>query len=166
MKLNTIPMAMYNRVVSTQATAKRSKRNGLIHCAWGQTAGYGRKGDRWVSPRGRGLYMSLAVFGVYKPSIFMRNILRIVRKHIRSYKTAKNLMIQGNDIYMDSKKLAGIIAEVQGDRTIIGIGINIRQHKLTTRFAHLEPDAGESSFSNIQYFLAQDIARDILLLYS
>ncbi len=87
-----------------------------------QTNGYGQKQRKWFSPEG-GLWFTEAIdVPLTEPvSLFMGIVLiNTIRKY------AKTAMLKWpNDIYIDNKKVAGILTQISKNRAIIGIGINV-----------------------------------------
>lgn len=97
-----------------------------------QNNGKGTKGRIWCSPKGKGLLFSMLL----KPSIKLEDInFLTILTSTALYRTFLNLGINTkikwpNDIYLDSKKLCGILTESKISNNkieyiIIGIGINI-----------------------------------------
>lgn len=99
-----------------------------------QTNGLGRKGNSFFSPEGTGIYMSILL----KPKLSFEDFLLITplsavccARSIESisYKEAKIKWV--NDIYVDNKKVCGILAQsILDDKNningcILGIGINV-----------------------------------------
>lgn len=97
-----------------------------------QSQGKGRKGRNWNSPKGKGLWFSLLL----KPYISLKelNFFPILIS-VALYNTFRDLEISTkikwpNDIYLDSKKLCGILTESKIinnniEYIVIGIGINV-----------------------------------------
>ncbi len=112
--------------------------NGTVVVAEKQTAGKGRLGRIWSSPKGTGLWFSILL----KPDISPNQIAGItlacglgVCKAIRKYTGLNALIKWPNDIIIGNKKICGILTEMkaQADRisyAIAGIGINVN----TTEF--------------------------------
>lgn len=174
-----IPCSHVNRIKSTQSYAKRRKEIGHIYVARGQGNAYGRKGDQWISPYNCGLYMSIRLPGIYEPEQFMTAMKEIVRSKCQKYTEYKLKTSPTNDVYYwdvpgvectdDTceiairRKLAGVIAEVHGGVTIVGIGINIQMHNTTARYGHLYTrKLASHEFESVLYHLSQSIAFDIL----
>lgn len=93
-----------------------------------QSAGVGRRGNTWVSKEG----MALFSFAVNEKNIFkenqMKTSLMMGISLLHSLKKIENLDYMfkwTNDIYLEGKKLSGILIEKVGEWFIIGIGINI-----------------------------------------
>ncbi|MBT4836351.1 MAG: biotin--[acetyl-CoA-carboxylase] ligase [Methylococcales bacterium] len=99
-----------------------------------QTKGRGRQGNTWVSPFGENIYLSISQ--LFKNKTYCFEALSLA---IGLWVTAalEKLNISGiqlkwpNDIYLNNKKLAGILVEIEQKKAnnwhvIIGIGLNIR----------------------------------------
>ena len=97
-----------------------------------QTKGKGTKGRSFYSPKG-GLYLSFA----FKPEYGLEDAMQItvktgeiVKDIIRKYSDDEPYIKPVNDIYIEGKKVAGILTEADTtgvgkfSRIIIGIGIN------------------------------------------
>ena len=135
--LNGAPceVEVFDIIDSTNLEAKRRaaslNKSPKLILAEQQTAGKGRMGRQFYSPRATGLYMSY----VYTPETdFSDNVtvtaaaaVAVVRAIERT--TQLNPQIKWvNDIYINGKKVCGILTEaVTGQKTaiIVGIGINI-----------------------------------------
>lgn len=94
-----------------------------------QSAGRGRRGNVWLSEEGAGLFsfmlkedkeISMEEYAKL-PIIIGYSILKAIEKILG----LKPLFKWTNDIYLNGKKLSGILVEKDGDNFIIGIGINI-----------------------------------------
>jgi len=126
------------RVVdSTNLVAMRDVQNGLadahLYLAEYQTAGKGRRGRQWVSPFARNLYFSL-VWNFSKGAAALEGLSLVVGLALQQALTSMGLsaieLKWPNDLLVDSKKLAGILLEMQGDasgecQVVIGVGINV-----------------------------------------
>lgn len=94
-----------------------------------QTAGVGRRGNVWVSNEGMAIF-SFVLKEVENISLeeYMRLPLIAGISVLSGLKKIENLDYKfkwTNDIYLDDKKLCGILVEKTKDFFIIGIGINI-----------------------------------------
>ena len=113
--------------------AMEGAEEGTVIIAEAQTKGKGRMGRAWVSPKGKGIYLSL----ILRPQLPPTDVAKLtllcavaccgaIRKE-----TGLNVTIKWpNDLLIDGKKFAGILtelnAEIQQVRFIVvGIGINI-----------------------------------------
>lgn len=97
-----------------------------------QTAGRGRRGRRWFSPFGVNFYYSM--YWRLKPSANVMGlslVIGIVVAELLRDQGAANVKVKWpNDIYIDGKKLAGILVELcgghrDGMHVVMGIGINL-----------------------------------------
>lgn len=122
-------------VDSTNSEAKRRAlevKDGTIILSEEQTAGRGRQGRSWLSPRGKGIWMSI----ILKPDLTAEKVPQITQ--IAAAALCLVLEKKGilgvevkwpNDILIDGKKLSGILTEMQSkgdsvDHVILGIGLN------------------------------------------
>ncbi len=101
-----------------------------------QTQGRGRGGNRWWSQDGSltfSLLVSLAQYGFPRSEQRLLSLITaaLVRETILSNVDIDGSRVQlkwPNDIYLDGKKVCGILLEqpgVPGDLTVIGIGLNV-----------------------------------------
>ncbi len=92
-----------------------------------QLSGRGRRGHRWHSPEG-GLYVSFGWRGMEPSRALLLNLIAPVS----IVNLLRRFGIEGciklpNDVLVSRRKIAGILVEVKGDRTVLGIGINVNQ---------------------------------------
>lgn len=139
-----IKIYIYDSIDSTNNEAKRllidNNSSKFIVAAENQTNGRGRFGREFYSPKGMGLYFSL----VLSPGENFNSVSGITSyaavcvADAISELTEKSPAIKWvNDIYIDGKKVCGILTEAVSDfesgnvsNIIIGIGINIKACKL------------------------------------
>jgi len=124
-----------NCVTSTNSIMKEKALSGLkefsVLIAQCQTAGRGRMGRSFHSPKGTGIYMSLLL----KPSDGMNPLLITTDAAVSASLAFEKLLGQEvgikwvNDIYLNGKKVCGILAEKVEDSIILGIGINVLKPK-------------------------------------
>lgn len=134
-----IEILTYDSVTSTNDIAKEfainnpTKEAAII--ASKQTAGRGRRGRAFFSPDGTGLYLSVLL----RPDIVPKNISLLtpftalcVANAIESVSNKIPKIKWINDIYIDNKKVSGILCEAalspegnKPDYVIVGIGINL-----------------------------------------
>ena len=146
-KMNSIPVSdgrevsvlHYDVIDSTNLEAKRQIKQGakcpFVVVADAQTAGKGRMGRQFYSPDKTGLYMSF----VYEPETDFKDSVTVTSAAavavVRAIEELTDLSPKikwVNDIYIDDKKVSGILTEaVTGDKTsiIVGIGVNITTDK-------------------------------------
>jgi len=108
--------------------------HGRVLLAEYQTAGRGRRGDRWLSPPGCGLCLSLGWRFDSPPPTFSALSL-VVGLSIAESLVAAGVTRLGlkwpNDIMCNGHKLAGILIEMRSESggastAVIGMGINVR----------------------------------------
>ena len=135
---NDISIQHFESIDSTNNAARRLVASGSVKkptliTASTQTAGKGRMGRSFYSPDKTGIYMSL----VFKADAFSEAITRVttaaavsVHEIIGKYASIEAQIKWVNDIYIDGKKVCGILCESVldniGDRYVIaGIGVNL-----------------------------------------
>ncbi|MCK1145368.1 bifunctional biotin--[acetyl-CoA-carboxylase] ligase/biotin operon repressor BirA, partial [Providencia stuartii] len=102
-----------------------------------QSAGRGRRGRQWVSPFGCNLYLSMYWKLDQGPAAAVGLSLVVgivIAKTLNKISKGKVKVKWPNDLYLNDKKLAGILVELTGKtgdaaHIIIGIGINIGMEK-------------------------------------
>lgn len=133
--MSNIGVSHFDIIDSTNLEAKRQVKAGCrlprVIVADAQTAGRGRMGRQFYSPDGTGLYMSF----VYEPETEFSDSVTVtsaaavaVVRAIEELTDLKPRIKWVNDIYIDDKKVCGILTEaLTGEKTtvIIGIGVNI-----------------------------------------
>ena len=120
------------RTVSTQLEARKliaegGAKTGDIVLANEQTAGQGRFGRTWISPNG-GLYATVILPDT--PLISLKAGLAVMRV-LRSVGLNAGLKWP-NDVIVEDRKIAGVLVETDGDRSLIGIGLNLTSAPLET----------------------------------
>ena len=129
---------VYDTIPSTNTAAAEYGRKNPGACALflaeEQSAGSGRLGRRFYSPKGAGLYMTLLFTpdGEESGGVWLTTLTAVaVRRAIKRLAPLNPSIKWVNDLYLDGKKLAGILAKASLDEmggikyAIIGIGINI-----------------------------------------
>jgi len=107
----------HGSVESTQAIAAGLP-IGSIVMADEQTAGRGRLDRRWESPPGTGLLVTY----VLAP----RPLLVFAAGVAAAEACGSQVRLKWpNDLVVDGRKLGGVLAELRGDRALVGIGINL-----------------------------------------
>ncbi|MBK5241813.1 biotin--[acetyl-CoA-carboxylase] ligase [Clostridium sp.] len=126
----------YESVGSTNSKAKElaegGQEHGTVIISEEQTLGRGRLGRNWVSPKYKGIWMSI----ILRPNIITKNISQItligaaaVQKAIMKMEIKTGIKWP-NDIIIGSKKVCGILTEMSGEiehinYLVMGIGINV-----------------------------------------
>ncbi|RHW41271.1 biotin--[acetyl-CoA-carboxylase] ligase [Neobacillus notoginsengisoli] len=131
----------YESVDSTQKIANdlstENAPEGTLVIADEQTSGRGRMERKWHSPKGEGIWMSLLVRPEIPPQQAPQLTLLTAVAAVRAIEEAAGLtpvIKWPNDIMVNSKKIAGILTEMQAEAdrihsVIIGIGINVNQDR-------------------------------------
>lgn len=121
---------MANKLI--QDVADKDTASGTVILSEYQTMGRGRRGKNWVSPFAANLYLSI-VWDFDQGASALQGLSLAVGVAVS--RALKDLAIDDvrlkwpNDIYINNKKLGGILLEMVGDpagqcTVIIGIGIN------------------------------------------
>ncbi len=100
----------------------------MLFVANEQTSGRGRLGKSFFSPKNTGIYMSFA----FKNSLSLCDTMHIttaaavaVAKAIEKHTPYRTAIKWVNDIYINDKKVCGILCESTGGYVIIGVGVNV-----------------------------------------
>jgi BirA family biotin operon repressor/biotin-[acetyl-CoA-carboxylase] ligase len=153
------------------AAARRGAAAGTIFVADAQTAGRGRRGNQWFAAPGESLLCSV----VLRADLAAKDVppLALAAGLAIRHAVERTLAAHGvstsehlvrvkwpNDVWVDGKKLAGVLAEsqLQGDRllaVVVGFGINVA----TTTFP--EPLAGRVTSLHL---LGAEAPREALLV--
>lgn len=111
----------FESLESTNATAL-SCPPGTVVMAECQTAGRGRYGRTRQSPKGN-LYMSLVLSDLGKNNAYIAFLTAVaVADSLPGFDIA---LKWPNDVLLSGKKLAGILIEKEGDKLVVGIGVNV-----------------------------------------
>lgn len=124
--------------------------DGCVVFAEYQTAGRGRLGRVWHSPRGASLTFTVLLCdggAPLAPARLMMSAAIAVVTGISHGAEVEPVIRWPNDVYVGSKKLAGILVEVRalaggGRATAVGIGVNCLQHA-----AHFPPELRDRATS-------------------
>ena len=129
----------YRQVVSTNdvaaVLAEQGAAHGTVVVADAQTAGRGRHGNRWFSPAGTGLYVSVLLRRVSAPVLTLAAGVAVAEA-LRAGGDLEATLEWPNDVVVADagrpRKVAGILAEAttardRVERVIVGIGINLRE---------------------------------------
>ncbi|MCK4305604.1 MAG: biotin--[acetyl-CoA-carboxylase] ligase [Candidatus Eisenbacteria sp.] len=122
------------QIDSTQCLARElavSEGPGLLVLADTQTAGRGRMGRSWFSPRHAGLWLSMVV-GLQRPAQEWPLVTSLAALALReAVEVGAGLLCAlkwPNDLIHRGRKLAGILADVgPGDAVVLGVGLNVGQ---------------------------------------
>ncbi|MCX7951960.1 MAG: biotin--[acetyl-CoA-carboxylase] ligase [Clostridiales bacterium] len=126
----------YDTIDSTNIQAKKiaidSNTNGTILVAEEQTLGRGRLGRQWISPKYKGIWMSIILSPEILPSEAHKiSIIAAAAVHTSLINLGVSSFIKWpNDILINNKKVCGILTEMSAELNkinyiIVGIGINV-----------------------------------------
>ena len=106
--------------------AAAGTRAGTVVLAEEQTAGRGRQGRSWVAPRGRALTLSVVVRGASDLLPLATGVA--VCEACEQVAPVRCAVKWPNDVWVDERKLAGILIEArpQEDWAVVGIGLNVQ----------------------------------------
>src|ERR1044071_3326704 len=115
--------------------AHEGAREGLVVFAELQTAGRGQRGNAWESSAGKGLLCSVLL----RPNVAVHDSARLVDWAVKgiawtieSTCLRKATIKSPNDIYINGRKIAGVLVEMRAQPraphlAIVGIGVNVNQ---------------------------------------
>ena len=114
-----------NSIMKERISKKDSRFSVLI--ASRQTAGRGRMGRTFYSPSQSGVYMSIAlkIKEDENPLLITTTAAVCVARVLERLSGKKAYIKWVNDIYIEEKKVCGILTEGVGDHAVLGVGINI-----------------------------------------
>ena len=132
-------VAIFSSLASTNTTAKQmavdGAPDGTVIIAEHQSAGRGRMSRTFFSPDGTGLYMSLVIRRALSPKEGMRltpTAAVAVAEAIEAVSGRAASIKWVNDVYLDAKKVCGILTEASispqtngSEYAVVGIGINV-----------------------------------------
>ena len=124
-----VPVHYEKEVTSTNEIAKRYEQDILVVTSK-QTEGKGTHNRSFISPKDKGIYMSLNVsFIDPKYEKYITPLVSVITSLAIDKYISKETKIKWiNDIYLNGKKICGILVE-KGLLYTIGIGINLYKHK-------------------------------------
>ncbi|WNC71898.1 bifunctional biotin--[acetyl-CoA-carboxylase] ligase/biotin operon repressor BirA [Thalassotalea psychrophila] len=128
-----------------------------------QSAGRGRRGKEWVSPFGSHLYLSMYWYLEQGMSAAMgiSLVVGIAVSDVLQQQYGLDVQLKWpNDIYINGKKLAGILVELEGQsigpgNCVIGLGLNINMPKQSA-------DKIDQPWTDLGNELNRDVDRNIL----
>jgi BirA family transcriptional regulator, biotin operon repressor / biotin---[acetyl-CoA-carboxylase] ligase len=118
------------RCESTQRLLGDDAPEGAVAATDEQTAGRGRLGREWVAPAGSSLLVSI----VLRPDVPTANLPelslvagRAVAQALAGLAGVLPEVKWPNDVLLNGRKVAGVLAEARDGRVVLGIGINVSQ---------------------------------------
>ncbi len=134
--------------------AKQGAAEGLCVVANEQTAGRGRHGRGWISPKNAGLYFSIVLRPKieikFLPLLTLMSAVVVVEVLRELYSLPADIK-WANDVLIKDKKICGILAEMSetkiGLAVVVGIGINLTSANFPPELdeiaASIEVETGE-----------------------
>ena len=118
----------YDEVDSTMFAAAAIEQAGSVVVAGAQSAGQGRHGHSWHSEAGAGLYFTM----VLRPRLPL-DLLPVVtlalglavQEAVAQICGAQPDLRWPNDLLFGDRKFCGILTQLEGNRVLAGIGINV-----------------------------------------
>jgi BirA family transcriptional regulator, biotin operon repressor / biotin---[acetyl-CoA-carboxylase] ligase len=108
--------------------AEAGAAEGLVVVAESQTAGRGRLDRTWVSPPRAGLTFSMLLRPGVAPArrAWLPLLVGLsLRRAVRRVAGLEAGLKWPNDLVVDGRKLAGVLAQVVGDAAVVGVGLNV-----------------------------------------
>lgn len=121
------------------ARARAGEAPGLVLVAEEQTGGRGRLDRSWSSPPRAGLLFSVLLTAPPSPWVPLLAGVAVARA-LRDTAGLAPRLKWPNDVLVDGRKLAGILAEVSNGLVVVGIGLNV-----STRAEELPTDRPATS---------------------
>jgi BirA family biotin operon repressor/biotin-[acetyl-CoA-carboxylase] ligase len=144
------PHRHFQRTDSTNERAKElavdGAPGGLVVTADEQTAGRGRRGNVWFAPPGSSLLYSalLRPFAADHGTLLPLAVPVAVCEAAEAVAPVRCQLKWPNDVWIDERKLAGVLVEARSDEgwAVIGVGLNV-----AIRRADLPPELRETATS-------------------
>ena len=172
---NDLPIYVYNSIDSTNTKAKELSENGYkgnaVIIADSQTAGRGRMGRSFISDGGKGLYLSILLGkeSVRGTGITLTTYMAVIAARVIERLSGADVSIKWvNDLYLNGKKLSGILTEGRADPAdgslsyaVCGIGVNLLSQDFDPEVKNiattLEDETGKQIDVNI---LAKELIKE------
>ena len=125
------PYVYRERCESTQTLLEPTLDEGALAVCEEQTAGRGRLGRRWLAPPGTAI---LGSFLLRPPSERRAPELSLVGGVATALTVERALGLASqikwpNDVMVDRRKVAGVLAEARDGVVVLGIGLNVNQRR-------------------------------------
>ncbi len=124
------PYTYVERCESTQRLLADDAPEGAVAAADEQTAGRGRLGRDWVAPPGSSVLASIALHPDVPTARLAELSLVAGRAVAQALADVAGVVPEvkwPNDVLVDGRKVAGILAEAREGYVVLGIGINVLQ---------------------------------------
>jgi BirA family biotin operon repressor/biotin-[acetyl-CoA-carboxylase] ligase len=120
--------------------ARKGCASGTVVGAEEQTAGVGRHGHSWHSEAGSGLYVSLVLrlpLDAEALPLVMLALGLATQEAIAQVTSLAADLRWPNDVLLGGRKCAGILAQIEGEVVVAGIGINVSHLRFPPEIANL-----------------------------
>ncbi|MDC0663253.1 biotin--[acetyl-CoA-carboxylase] ligase [Marinobacter sp. SS21] len=157
-----LSLSVFDSIDSTNAAVMRAEqRPGIVPIciADSQSAGRGRRGRAWQSPAGQNLYLSLGLEfgGGFSALDGLSLVFGVALAEALEHLGLADVQLKWpNDVFLDGRKLAGILVELQGEleegriQVVAGIGLNVHMAEapeVDQAWTSLAKEAPERSWS-------------------
>ena len=173
--LRCAELCCLEEVDSTNTRLKEAALEGaaapMVVIAHRQTAGRGRRGRNFLSPEGKGLYLSVLL----RPGCEAGRLMCVtgmaavaVCRAVERAGGARPRIKWVNDLVLGNKKFCGILAETvmteSGPALVLGVGINVYRDEFTPEVAALATSLEAEGFSVSRAALAAAVMEELLAL--
>jgi BirA family biotin operon repressor/biotin-[acetyl-CoA-carboxylase] ligase len=161
---NSLNVFCYREIASTNDEALQRARlgaeSGTLIVSECQTRGRGRKGRRWISPAGSGIYFSLVLLPrrplgdwpllTHVASVALARTLQALPEEGIIPQPLDLELKWPNDVLLSGKKTAGILLETGGaggtiTAAIVGVGVNVGKVELPIDLQDQVTSVGEAA---------------------
>jgi BirA family transcriptional regulator, biotin operon repressor / biotin---[acetyl-CoA-carboxylase] ligase len=139
----------------TLDAARAGAGDGLVVVADRQTAGRGRLDRTWEAPPGSSLLVSVLLRGAPAPGRALMAAGVALATAVDDLATLAVELKWPNDLVVGDRKLAGILAEAEGDALVVGAGCNVNWERFPDELA------GTATACNLE--TGRSVDRDALL---
>lgn len=148
MKIKTYKIKRFEKIDSTHIYSKQNKENlesKTVIIANMQTNGIGTHGRSWYTGNDKNIAMSI----IYKPNCnisLLKNltidISKCIQKAIKDLHNIELIIKEPNDLFLNSKKICGILIEVSTIKEIvncliISIGFNVNEDNFSKDISNI-----------------------------
>ena len=164
----------FEQVTSTQDLARNYLKQHLdkaVFVANSQTNGYGKQGRSFYAPANTGVYFSIAIpnfnLNPEKSELLTPAIATALVNTLNIFFPLITLQLKWvNDIYLNNKKVGGILTEFSSKGLIIGIGINISTQTFPQELQSKAGSITKHEFNRIELIRSLiDAANNAIITY-
>ena len=140
--------------------ARKGCASGTVVVADQQTAGIGRQGHSWHSEEGAGLYVSIVLR--VPPNPFLMLAIGLATQKAIGLHTGNAADLRWpNDVLLDGKKCAGVLANAEAGAIIAGIGINVAHTRFPDELQNLATSLRLHGSSATREQVLVDLVREV-----